>query len=475
MGPAQGGDLRADVLVLGAGPGGYTAAFRAADLGRHVVLVERHPTLGGVCLNVGCIPSKALLHVAEVMAAARELRDAGVEFGEPKLDLARLRARKDEVVAQFSGGLARMAKQRGVAVVTGAGRFAGPKRLDVETADGTLSVAFESAIVAAGSRALRLPNLPEDPRVLDSTAALALDELPRRLLVVGGGIIGLELATVYDALGSEVTVVEMQDRLLAGPDPDLVRPLSRRIGSRYAAIHLGTRVESVEARGDGLLVSFAGEKAPAPALFDRVLVAVGRRPNGDRIGAEAAGIRVDERGFVPVDARLRTNVPQVFAIGDVARPPLLAHKASHEGKAAAEAACGLPAAFDAAAIPSVAYTDPEVAWVGLGEADAKARGLEIEVARFPWQASGRAVGIGRGEGLTKLLFAKGSKRLVGAGIVGPRAGDLISECALAIEMGADAEDVALTVHPHPTLSETVGLAAEVAAGTVTDLYLPRPR
>ncbi len=466
-------DLHADLVVLGAGPGGYTAAFRAADLGRSVVLVERYAALGGVCLHVGCIPSKALLHVAEVMAAARDLGEAGVEFGTPKIDLIRLRARKDAVVAQLGGGLAKLAAQRGVRVVTGTGTFAAPERLDVATADGPIAIHFARAIIAAGSRALPLAGFPSDPRVLDSTSALALDEIPRRLLVVGGGIIGLELATVYEALGSEVTVVEALDRLLPGPDPDLVVPLQRRLEARLAGIHLRTKVTAVEARSDGLLLAFEGEKPPTERLFDRVLVAVGRRPNGDRIGAEAAGLRVDERGFVTVDARLATNLPHVFAIGDVARAPLLAHKASHEGKSAAEAACDLRVAFDARAIPAVAYTDPEVAWVGVTESDARAQELDVEVARYPWAASGRALGMGRSEGMTKLLFAKNTKRLVGAGIVGPHAGDLIAECALAIEMGADASDIALTVHPHPTLGETIGLAAEVAAGTVTDLYLPR--
>ena len=466
-------DLRADVVVLGAGPGGYTAAFRAADLGRSVVLVERHAALGGVCLNVGCIPSKALLHVAEVMAAAHDLAEAGVEFGAPKIDLAKLRARKDAVVAQLGGGLAKMAEQRGVRVVTGTGTFAGPQRLDVATANGSVAIEFTRAIIAVGSRALQLPGFPDDPRVLDSTSALALEAVPRRLLVVGGGIIGLELATVYEALGSAVTIVEALDRLMPGPDPDLVRPLQRRLETRLAGIHLRTTVTKVEARADGLLVAFEGEKAPTQTLFDRVLVAVGRRPNGDRIGAEAAGIRVGESGFVGVDERMATNLPHVFAIGDVARAPLLAHKASHEGKTAAEAACDRRVAFDARAIPSVAYTDPEVAWVGVTESEARAQKLELEVARFPWAASGRALGMGRSEGMTKLLVAKDTKRLVGAGIVGPHAGDLISECALAIELGADAEDIALTVHPHPTLGETIGLAAEVATGTITDLYLPR--
>jgi dihydrolipoamide dehydrogenase len=467
--------LHADVAVLGSGPGGYSAAFRAADLGRSVVLVERYASLGGVCLNVGCIPSKALLHVAEVMAAAALLEEAGVSFSAPRVDLERLRAHKDAVVGQLTGGLARMAKQRGVTVLTGLGRLVGPKRMAVETPEGAVPVSFDHAILAAGSRALRPPGFPDDPRVMDATAALALPEVPQRLLVVGGGIIGLELATVYEALGSAVTVVEMLDRLMPGPDPDLVRPLERRIRGRWAAVRLGTRVASVEARSDGLLVAFEGAQAPAPELFDRVLVAVGRRPNGDRLGAEEAGLHVDARGFVTADAQGRTNVPHLFAIGDLARPPLLAHKASHEGRTAAEVIAGLPAAFDTTAIPAVAYTDPEVAWVGLGEAEARERGIEVDVARFPWQASGRALGMGRSEGLTKLVVARGTGRVVGAGIVGAHAGELIAECALAIEMGADVEDLALTVHPHPTLSETVGLAAEVAAGTVTDLYAPKRR
>jgi dihydrolipoamide dehydrogenase len=468
-------DLRADVVVLGAGPGGYTSAFRAADLGRRVILVERYPVLGGVCLNVGCIPSKALLHVAAVLAGARHLADAGVELGAPKLDLAKLRAYKDDVVGKLVGGLAKLAKARGVEVVTGVGRFEGPKRLAVDGGGGRVAIEFEHAIVAAGSRAVRLPGFPDDPRVLDSTAALALGDVPRRLLVVGGGIIGLELATVYQALGSEITIVEALDRLMPGPDADLVRPLARVLEPRCAAIHLRTRVSGVEARADGLEVAFEGERAPGKDLFDRVLVAVGRRPNGDAIGADAAGLAVDERGFVPVNERLATNLPHVFAIGDVARAPLLAHKAMHEAKAAAEAVCGRKVAFDARAIPSVAYTDPEVAWVGLGEAEAKERGVDVEVARFPWSASGRALGMGRSEGMTKLVFASDTKRVLGAGIVGPHAGDLIAECALAIELGADVEDVALTVHPHPTLSETIGLAAEVGAGTITDLAPPRRR
>jgi dihydrolipoamide dehydrogenase len=467
--------VRADVAVLGAGPGGYTAAFRAADLGRRVVLIERYASLGGVCLNVGCIPSKALLHVAEVIASARDAADFGVAFGAPKVDLDALRARKDAVVGQLTGGLAKLAKQRGVEVVTGTGVFTGPKQILVDTDDGDVAVAFEHAIVAAGSRTVALPGLPDDPRVLDSTSALALPDVPKRLLVVGGGIIGLELATVFEALGSEIVVVEALDRLMPGPDADLVRPLQRRLEPRLAGLHLATKVTSVEARADGLLVAFEGDKSPAKDVFDRVLVAVGRRPNGDRIGAEAAGLRVDERGFVPVDERLATNLPHVFAIGDVARAPLLAHKAMHEGKTAAEAACGAKVAFDARAIPSIAYTDPEVAWVGLTEAEARAQKIDVEVARCPWAANGRALGMGRGEGVTKLIFTKEGKRLVGAGIVGAHAGDLVTECALAIEMGCDAHDLALTVHPHPTLAETVGIAAEIAAGTVTDLLPSRRR
>ena len=465
-------DAHADVLVLGSGPGGYTAAFRAADLGRRVLLVERYPTLGGVCLNVGCIPSKALLHVAQVVEAARDLAPHGVEFTDPKLDFERLRAFKSGVVQRLTGGLAQMAKQRGVRVVTGTGRFIDPHRLTVGTAGGETELAFEHAIIAVGSRGARLPDLPDDPRILDSTSALEIDGAARRLLVVGGGIIGLELAAVYHALGSEVTIVELLPTLMAGADADLVRPLRRRIEARYAGVHLETRVERIEARTEGLHVSFVGASAPPPALFDRVLVAVGRVPQGGGIGAERAGVRVDAKGFIPVDAQQRTNVPHVFAIGDVCGPPLLAHRASHQGKVAAEVIAGLPAAFDAQ-VPSVAYTDPEVAWVGLTEEGAKAQGIAFEKAVMPWSASGRALGIDRGEGLTKLLYAPETGRLLGAGMVGAGAGELVAEATLALELGADVEDLALTVHAHPTLSETVGLAAEIATGTVTDLYLPR--
>jgi len=467
-------ELHTEVLVLGSGPGGYAAAFRAADLGKRVVLVERFAALGGVCLHVGCIPSKTLLHFAGVITDARELAEHGIAFGEPKLDLARIRARKDQVVRQLADGLAKLAKQRNVEVVTGAGRFVDPHRITVEGAGTPGTIGFDHAVVAVGSRSVKLPGLPDDPRILDSTSALALDAIPRRLLVVGGGIIGLELAAVFDAFGSEITVVELTGSLLPGVDPDLVRPLARRIGSRYAGVLLETRVARVEPESAGLRVFFEGKQAPEPSLFDRVLVSVGRRPNGDRIDAAKAGLRVDERGFLPVDASLRTNLPHVFAIGDVARAPLLAHKAAHEGHVAAEAIAGQKSAFDAV-VPSVAYTDPEIAWTGFTETEARERGIAVEKAVFPWSANARALGMGRGEGLTKLLFSKETRRLVGAGLVGRHAGELIAEATLAIEMGADAEDLALTIHPHPTLSETLGLAAQAAAGTITDLYAPRKR
>ncbi len=473
--PGTAGDLQVEVVVLGAGPGGYTAAFRAADLGKQVAVVERGPTLGGVCLNVGCIPSKALLHTAEVLNAAREMEAHGVAFGPPRIDLDRLRAWKDGVVGRLTGGLSQLAKQRKVQVVRGDARFYSANRLVVDGPGGRRTVTFDHAIIAVGSEPVRLPGFPDDPRVIDSTGALALADVPGRLLVVGGGIIGLEMATVYDALGSRVTVVELTDQLLPGCDADLVRPLQRRLAKRLAGIHLGTRVARVEARDDGLAATFEGPKAPEPAVFDRVLVAVGRRPNGALIGAENAGVFVDPKGFIPVDRQQRTNVANIFAIGDVVGQPMLAHKATHEGKVAAEVIAGQRASFDARAIPNVAYTDPEVAWMGLSEAEAKAQGLEVEKAAFPWAASGRALGMARDEGLTKLLFDRKTGRLVGAGIVGPHAGDLIAETVLALEMGADAGDLALTVHPHPTLSETVAFAAEMAEGTITDLYLPRKR
>jgi len=462
-------DRQTRVLVIGSGPGGYAAAFRAADLGLEVTLVERYSTLGGVCLNVGCIPSKALLHAARVIAEAHEAHEFGISFGDPQVDLDVLRTWKEDVVGKLTGGLTGLAKQRKVEVVTGTARFTSDHTVDV---DGT-SIAFESAIVAAGSRAAMLPGLPEDERIVDSTGALELPDVPGRLLVIGGGIIGLEMATVYAALGSAVTVVELTDQLIPGCDIDLVRPLQKRITERYESILLSTRVTAVEAGGDGLLVSFEGEGAPGPQTYDRVLVAVGRRANGDKLGLDAAGVEVDERGEISVDAQRRTNVPHIYAIGDLTGAPMLAHKATHEGKVAAEVIAGHDVAFDPRAIPSVAYTDPEVAWAGLTETDAVAAGTEYEKAVFPWQASGRALSLGRAEGLTKLLVDPTTRRVLGAGMVGVNAGDLIAEATLAVEMGADAEDLGLTIHPHPTLSETLAFAAELAQGTITDLYAPK--
>ena len=475
-------DLHAEVLVLGAGPGGYTAAFRAADLGQRTVLVERYERLGGVCLNVGCIPSKALLHVARVLAEAEEAEGFGVSLGKPEIDLDRVRAFKDGAVERLTGGLKQLAKQRKIEVVQGTGRFSGPHLLEVETQEGPKSISFDHAIIAAGSRAADLPVFPEDERIVDSTGALALAEVPERLLVVGGGVIGLEMATVYDALGSAVTVVELSDALIPGCDPDLVKPLRKRIEGRYAAVHLGTRVAEVDAQKDGLHVTFAaagdgdGAAPPDPAVFGSILVAVGRRPNGGAVGAEEAGVEVDERGYIPVDAQMRTNVPHIHAIGDAVPGPMLAHKALHEGKVAAEVAAGQEAsAFDVRSIPAVAYTDPEVAWTGLTELEAKARDIPYELGQFPWSASGRALALGRTDGLTKVLVDPETKRLLGAGMVGPLAGELVAEAVHAIEMGADAQDVGLTVHPHPTLSETFGLAAEAAEGTITDLVPKRRR
>jgi dihydrolipoamide dehydrogenase len=466
------GDEHAGVLVLGSGPGGYAAAFRAADLGLDVVLVERYGTLGGVCLNVGCIPSKALLHAAKVLVEAEAMAEHGLGFGEPEIDLDALREWKDGVVAQLVKGVTGMAKGRKVRVVRGEARFTGPRMLAVRGEDGEdTTVSFDHAIVAAGSRAVQLPGIPhDDPRVMDSTDALALEEVPGRLLVVGGGIIGLEMATVYDALGATVTVVELADQLIPGCDPDLVKPLHKRISQRYAAIHLGTKVAGIEARDDGLHATFEGDAEDA--VFDRVLVAVGRVPNGAGLGLDEAGVEVDDRGFVAVDDQQRTNVGHIFAIGDVARPPLLAHKASAEGHVAAEVIAGHDVAYDVRAMPSVAYTEPEVAWVGLTETEAKEDGTAYEKAVFPWSASGRALAMDGAAGATKLLFDPESRRVLGAGVVGPNAGELVAEVGLAIEMGADVEDVGLTVHAHPTLSETVGLAAELAAGTITDLPNP---
>ena len=472
--PLPDADISADVVVLGAGPGGYTAAFRASDLGKNVVLVERYDTLGGVCLNVGCIPSKALLHLSEVMTEVRTLGAHGVEFGEPTLDLDKIRAFKDSVVTKLTGGLSGLAKRRKVTVVQGKGSFAGPNLITVDGPDGTKTIAFHNAIIAAGSSAVAIPTFPnDDPRLMDSTDALALDEIPGRMLVVGGGIIGLELASVFSALGTKITVVELLDQLMTGADPDLVKPFQKIVSSRYENIFTGTKVNSIEAKKKGLVVAFEGKDAPATDVFDRVLVAVGRKPNGNEVAAENAGVHVDERGFIPVDNQLRTNVPHIFAIGDIVGPPMLAHKATHEGKTAAEVMDGQNVVFEPATIPSVAYTDPEVAWMGLTELEAKKQNIEIRKASFPWAASGRALGIGRSEGVTKLLLDPESGRVLGAGIVGPHAGDLIAELVLALELGADAEDLALTIHAHPTLSETSAMAAEMAEGTITDLYVPR--
>jgi dihydrolipoamide dehydrogenase len=460
-----------DLAVLGAGPGGYTAAFRAADLGLSVTLIERHSELGGVCLNVGCIPSKALLHAAKVITDAEDAGALGIAFGAPQVDLDALRAATGKVVATLNSGLASMAKSRGVDIVRGTGVFASPTSLRVDGPDGQRTVDFRNAVIAAGSEPVRLPGLPEDERIMDSTGALALQDVPERLLVIGGGIIGLEMATVYDALGSSVTVVEMLDQLIPGCDPDLVKPLQRRIARRYEAIHLGTRVDTVEARPDELHVVYSGDGAPEPAAYDRILVAVGRRANGASIGADAAGVEVDDRGVIGVDEQLRTNIAHIHAIGDITGNPMLAHRATHQGKVAAEVIAGRAAAFDARSIPSVAYTDPEIAWTGLTETEAADRAIEVQVASIPWSASGRALSMGRPEGRTKLIVEPGSRRVLGAGIVGTGAGELIAEAVHAIEMGADAEDLALGIHPHPTLSETLMLAAEAAEGTITDLYL----
>ena len=461
------------LLVLGSGPGGYTAAFRAADLGLKVTLVERYAELGGVCLNVGCIPSKALLHAAKVIEDAEEMSARGIAFGAPQIDRAKLRAWKASVVAKLTGGLKVLAQRRKVEVVRGVGRFVGPNVLEVKGTSGAERIRFEQCIIAAGSEAMRLPGLPQDPRIIDSTGALEVPPFSGPVLVVGGGIIGLEMACVFDALGNRVSVVELTRQLMPGTDADLLRPLERRIRARYQQILLGTKVAGIATEAAGLRVSFAGEQAPAPQLFERVLVAVGRSPNGRAIGAEAAGVSVSERGFIAVDRQMRTNVPHIFAIGDITAPPLLAHKAMHEGKVAAEVAAGEKRAADWRVIPSVAYTDPEIAWVGLTETEARERSIPFGKGAFPWVANGRSLSLGREDGFTKLLFDPDSHRLLGGGIVGSNAGELISEVALAIETGCDAADIGLTVHPHPTLSETVAGAAEAFEGTLTDLYLPK--
>jgi dihydrolipoamide dehydrogenase len=461
------------VLVIGAGPGGYTAAFRAADLGLAVTLIERWPTLGGVCLNVGCIPSKALLHAAKVVDEAASMADHGITFGAPKIDLDKLRGWKSSVVGKLTGGLQMLAKQRKVDVQTGTARFVEPGLVAVDDAQGTKLLSFDHCIIAAGSEPVRLPFVPDDPRVIDSTGALELDAIPNRMLVIGGGIIGLEMGSVYASLGAKVSVVEFMKQLAPGADADLVRPLEKRLRKQFEAIWLGAKVKAVSAEKDGLRVTFEGDGAPEPQLFDRVLVAVGRKPNGKLIGADLAGIAVDERGFIRVDKQMRTNVANVYAIGDIVGQPMLAHKATHEGKVAAEVIAGEKRSFDARVIPAVAYTDPEIAWVGVTETDAKAQGLRYEKGMFPWAASGRSLAQGRDEGFTKLLFDADTHRVIGGGIVGPGAGELIAEISLAIEMGADAADIGLTIHPHPTVSETIAMSAEAFEGTLTDLYVPK--
>ncbi|MEX2241745.1 MAG: dihydrolipoyl dehydrogenase [Burkholderiales bacterium] len=458
-------DLDCDVVVLGAGPGGYSAAFRAADLGLKTVLVERYPVLGGVCLNVGCIPSKALLHTAAVMDAAKALGDHGVVFGEPKVNLGKLRAFKDKVVGKLTGGLASMAKMRKVTVVQGVGAFTGPSQLAVEGKDKTV-VRFKSAIIAAGSQSAKLPFLPDDPRIVDSTGALELNGVPKKLLIIGGGIIGLEMGTVYSTLGTRLDVVEMMDGLMLGADRDLVAVWQKFNARRFDKVMLKSKTTKAEATKAGIRVSFEGQEAQT---YDLVLVSVGRVPNGRTIGAEKAGVKVDERGFIAVDSQRRTNVPHIFAIGDIAGNPMLAHKAVHEGHVAAEAAAGQKSHFDARVVPAVAYTDPEIAWVGLTEDEAKKAGTKVGVAKFPWSASGRAIANARDEGFTKLVFDAETHRLLGGGIVGTGAGDLVSELALAVEMGADATDIGKTIHPHPTVSESIGMAAEAFEGVCTDL------
>ena len=463
----------ADVVVLGAGPGGYTAAFRAADLGLKTILIERYSTLGGVCLNVGCIPSKALLHIGKVLSEIEELKEQGIELGSKKPNAKPVRAWTESVINKLTSGLKTMARQRKVEVLNGYGKFATANSIEIENNGKIKTITFDSAIIAAGSQATKLPNLPDDPRILDSTDALLLGKIPKRMLVIGGGIIGLEMATVYASMGSKITVVEMLDALIAGCDKDIVRPLQKRISKSYENIYLKTSVASVKTKKTGLEVCFDGKDVPDKDQFDAILVAIGRQPNGNRIGAENAGLNVDERGFIPVDEQQHTNVAHIYAIGDIVGQPMLAHKATHEGKIAAEVIAGHKVGVDNRVIPSVDYTDPEIAWVGVSETEANEKGIEYGKSVFPWAASGRSLSIGRDEGITKILFDKETNHIIGAAIVGPNAGDLIAECALAIEMGCDAEDIGLTIHPHPTLSETVAMAAEAFSGTITDLYIPK--
>lgn len=469
--------IQTEVVVLGSGPGGYTAAFRAADLGKKVVMIERYEIIGGVCLNVGCIPSKALLHAAKVIDEAHEMSERGLQFGQPKIDNNKLREWKNSVVSKLTGGLKTLAKMRKVEIVTGVGKFISPHEIEVTQKDGKKEIVkFEQAIIAAGSRVIDLPFMPDDARIMTSTGALEIEDINGNMLVIGGGIIGFEMATVYSTMGAQVTVVELMDQILPGVDADIMMPLYKRMKPRLKNIFLKTKVTKVEAKKDGLYVTFEGEHAPKqPEKFDRILCSVGRRPNGDQIGADKAGVKVDERGFIPVDKQQRTNVPHIYAIGDIVPGPMLAHKAMPEGRVAAEVIAGLKHFFDPACIPNVAYTDPEVAWVGVSEKEAQAKGIKYGKGVFPWAASGRSLGIGRSEGITKLIIDEATHRIIGAGIVGPNAGELIGEITLAIEMGCDVEDVALTIHPHPTLSETVSLAAEVFEGTATDIYMPKKK
>ena len=470
------GDLHAEVVVLGSGPGGYTAAFRAADLGKKVILIEEHTSLGGVCLNVGCIPSKALLHAAKVIEESKEMGEFGVSFGKPKIDLDKLRGWKDGVIGKLTKGLTGLAKQRNVEVLVGRGQFTSTNMIEIQSADGAQKVSFDAAIISAGSKVTKIPGIPyDDPRVMDSTDALTLQSIPKSMLVIGGGIIGLEMATVYHSLGTKITVVELADSLIPGADKDIVRPLQKRLKKQYEGIHLKTKVVALSAEKNGLKAEFDGDSKPKSSIYEKVLVAVGRTPNGKIIGAESAGINVDSSGFIAVNKQMQTNVPNIYAIGDITGNPMLAHKATHEGKLAAEIIAGKKASFDARTIPSVAYTDPELAWMGITETQAKLEGIEYEKATFPWAASGRSLAMGRDEGITKLIFSKENKRLIGAAIVGSNAGELIGETVLALEMGADAEDIGLTIHPHPTLSESIFFAAEIAEGSITDLYMPKKR
>ena len=467
-------DIHVDVAVLGAGPGGYTAAFRAADLGKKVALIERYPALGGVCLNVGCIPSKALLHMAKVITDAEETSHTGVNFNKPKIELDKLREWKESIILKLTRGLTALAKKRKIEVIQGNGKFATSHMILVDTPNGQKTISYDYCIVAAGSSVTHPPGIIQnDPRIIDSTGALKLEDIPKHMLIIGGGIIGLEMATVYDALGCKISIVEMMDQLIPGADADLIKPLYRRLQQRYEAIYLNTKVTEIKSQKKGLCATFQGKESPGTQTYDRILIAVGRHPNGHTIEAENAGIKITKHGFIEVDNQLRTNIPHIFGIGDIVGEPMLAHKATHEGKLAAEIIAGHKAAFDARTIPSVAYTDPEIAWMGLTETEAKKQGIDYEKASFPWAASGRAISIGRNEGITKLLFDRKTRRLLGAGIVGINAGELISETILALEMGTDMEDLSLTIHPHPTLSETIFFAAEIAEESITDLYMPK--